>query len=240
MASRWQTAAAALLAHGGRVGFALILALGLATTARAVTPAERCAAEWPSGVTDSCEEAVTEDPQNLESWTYLARAYLVIGADRGALKALRSITIITPDDPLAHFNYGATAGTLRRYEIAVEELRRALEIKPDYVEAEIVLSIALEKLGRFEEAVEAKRRAARLGDDSSMFEITEAFAAGVTDSVSEGEARTWIERAANMGHIGAIEWMVDVYHEGLLGEQADPVKAQQWRQRLRDAREECC
>ena len=113
-------------------------------------------------------------------------------------------------------------------------------LKPDFVEAEIVLSIALEMLGRFEEAVEAKRRAAALGDDGAMFELTEAFAAGVTEKVSEGEARTWIERAADMGHIGAIEWMVDVYREGLLGEQADPDKAQQWRRRLRDAHEECC
>lgn len=240
MASRWHTVSAAILAPCGGAGIALILALGVVPTALAVTPAERCAAEWPTGLTESCEEAVAEDPRNLESWSYLAQGYLVIGADRRALKALWSITIVTPDDPLAHYNYGATAGTLKHFEIAVAEMHRALELKPDFTDAAIVLSIALEKLGRFEEAVEAKRRAATLGDDSSMFEITEYFAAGVTENVSEGEARTWIERAADTGHIGAIEWMVEVYRDGLLGEQADPVKAQQWRRRLHDAREECC
>lgn len=241
MASRWQTASASRLTPGAGAAIGLLwLALGVASPAAATTPAERCVAAWPDGIADPCREAVAENPQDLESWNNLARAYLVTGADRAALKALRSITIVTPDDPQAHYNYGATAGTLRRFDVAVEEMRRALELKPDFLDAQLVLAIALEQLGRLDEAIEAKRRAAVLGDDGAMFELTEAYAAGVTENVSKAEARAWIERAANMGHIAAMEWMVEVYREGLLGEQADPARAQEWRWRVRNAREECC
>ncbi len=240
MATPWQTASAPRLAPSAGAAIGLLLALGVASSAAATTPAELCAAAWSDGLADPCEEAVAENPQDLESWSNLARANLVIGADRRALKALRSITIITPDDPQAHYNYGATAGTLRRFDVAVEELRQALELKPDFLEAQLVLAIALEQLGRLDEAIEAKRRAAALGDDGAMFELTEAYAASVTENVSEAEARVWIERAANMGHIAAMEWMVDIYREGLLGEQADPAKLQEWLRRVRDARAECC
>lgn len=218
----------------------MLVAAAAAVPAAAETWAERCATEWTEGVATSCEEAVAENVRDLESWNNLAQGYIVRGDDKLALKTLENITVLTPDDPVAHFNYGATAGTLRRYDIAVDALRRALALKPDYLDANLVLSIALDKLGRFDEAVEVKRSAAALGDDTVMFELAEGYVGGVSTTVSEGEARAWVERAANLGHIGAMDWMVDIYREGQLGETPDPVKAEHWRRRARDARENCC
>lgn len=213
---------------------------GAASFAAAASSAERCLAEAAQARTAACEEAIAEDPQDLRSWNNLAQAYLLMGDDNRALKTFRDITILRPEDPEAHFNYGATAGTLRRYEIAVGAFRRALALRPDYVEAELVLSIALEKLGRIDEAVAAKRHAAELGDDIAMYELTEDYAAGIAPEVSESEVRAWIERAADLGHVGAMDWMVRVYGEGLLGEARDPAKADAWRVRAHDARESCC
>ncbi len=171
MASRWQTASAPRLAPGAGAAIGLWLALGVASSAAATTPAELCAAAWSDGIAEPCKEAVAENLQDLESWSNLARANPVIGADRRALKALRSITIITSDDPQAHFNTGVTAGTLRRFDVA------------------------LERLGRLDEVIEAKRQAANMGHIGTMEGRVGIDREGLMgEQADPAKAREWLWR----------------------------------------------
>lgn len=219
-----------------------MIAVGVAvalTTARpgyAATWAEQCAREWPLGLPTSCQKAVEENARDIQSRRNLARAFIVIGDDRRALRTHEDITRFAPDDPMSHFHYGTTAGTLRYYGVAVEALRQAIRLKPDFVEAYLVLSIALEKLGQVPEALSAKLKAAELGDMTAMYEVAEAYAAGLVGAPDERKALKWMERAAMLGHIEAMDRMVEIYREGRWGEERNPRKAAEWSQRARDAR----
>lgn len=137
---------------------------------------------------------------------------------------------------MAHYNYGSSAGTLRRYHIAVEALRQAIRLKPDFVEAHLVLAIALEKPGRFDEARHAKLMAAELGDVTAMYELAEYYASGPVGPGRERKALMWMERAANGAQIGAMDRMADIYFDGQLGQARDPRKAEEWFRTASNAR----
>lgn len=207
------------------------------TSVRAETWAERCAVEWVRGESASCEKAIAENARDLRSRHNLAGAFIVRGDNRRLLKAYEEITLVTPNDPMAHFNYGSTAGTLRYYQIAITALHRAIGLKPDFVEAHLVLSMAFDKLGQHAEAAEAKLKAAEFGEITAMYEVAEYYARSTGTPGNERKAFAWMERAANGGHIGAMERMAEIYFHGQLRQTRDPRRGELWRQKAQDARQ---
>jgi len=57
-----------------------------------------------------------------------------------------------PGDEEVHYNLGSTLHNLGRLDEAAASYRRALKIKPDYVEAHNNLGNALKDMGRLDEA----------------------------------------------------------------------------------------
>ncbi len=64
-----------------------------------------------------------------------------------------------------------------RFADAVEPLKQALKLKPDYADAHYNLGVALNSLGRPDEAIESFKRAVALDpdDSESQFDLGEAL-----------------------------------------------------------------
>src|ERR1700732_765432 len=81
---------------------------------------------------------------------------------RGQLQAAeqiyRQILQVEPNHPDALHFLGVIAYQVGKPANAVEYLRRALELKPDYVEAHNNLGLALESQERWDEAIACYRR----------------------------------------------------------------------------------
>ncbi len=72
-----------------------------------------------------------------------------------------------PDNPYAHSNYGFALGEAGRSQEAVQEFRRALEIKPDLADAHYNLGLVFERGGRDDDALEEYGEALRVAPRNS-------------------------------------------------------------------------
>jgi tetratricopeptide (TPR) repeat protein len=69
----------------------------------------------------------------------------------------------------AYYNLGHTYGSLGRWQDAIEALKRAIRIKPDYAEAHRFLGFAYGfYLGRYQDAIESHKQAIRIKPDFAM------------------------------------------------------------------------
>jgi tetratricopeptide (TPR) repeat protein len=74
----------------------------------------------------------------------------------------------TTQNPIAHCNLGfalVSHGHVEEVEEAIKHFRRALELKPDYVQAHNNLGLALSGRGRFDEAIRHYRKALEIQPD---------------------------------------------------------------------------
>jgi adenylate cyclase len=102
---------------------------------------------------------------------------------------------LDPLSPLTGSLRGKSFYLARRYPQAVEHLRRALEINPDFWIALIQLGKTFERLGRYEEALEAFRRARESRVTTEALSLT-----GYTYAVSgrRGEAERALRELATI------------------------------------------
>jgi Flp pilus assembly protein TadD len=62
-------------------------------------------------------------------------------------------------DPDAHHNLGIALSNAQQHEASVESVRRALQLRPRWLEAHLAEGEGLHALGRHDEAVAAFRKA---------------------------------------------------------------------------------
>lgn len=93
---------------------------------------------------------------NPTAWLNLGIVYLGQNKPMHALSAVALTVAEMPDDPVAHNYLGLAAGRLGWREVAEAELRRAVELKPDYADAHFNLAVFY--LERTPPAVELTRR----------------------------------------------------------------------------------
>lgn len=100
-----------------------------------------------------------------------------------------------------------------------------------HTKAQVLLAEILDRSEFDEDAAALYRKAAELGDADGMFGLGAMTAAGEGVKKDLGEARRWIQKAAEMGHKQAISVMAQAYLKGELGlteaERASPA-AFQW------------
>jgi tetratricopeptide (TPR) repeat protein len=106
------------------------------------------------------ETILARDPENfsaLLNLLYLARFVERLGnkVDAYYTKAQR----LNPQDPIVYDYYGGALARQRKYEAAAAVLRKAIDLKPDYAEAQGLLAEVLETQNRPAEAIEHYRRA---------------------------------------------------------------------------------
>jgi len=118
------------------------------------------AAEFRLGHLDEAERLLRRSLQlkadNPTAWLNLGILYLGREDPMRALAAIAQAVVHTPRDPVARNYLGVAAGRNRWFDAAEMELRRAIELKPDYADAHFNLAVFC--LERTPPAVELARR----------------------------------------------------------------------------------
>ena len=86
------------------------------------------------------EHALRLEPDHFDAWVLLAYVRLDLKDPKGARAAIERARSLRPRDPRPPFVSAQLLIALRQYDQAIEELRRAVRLKPDFTEAQYVLS----------------------------------------------------------------------------------------------------
>jgi len=195
-----------------------------------------CALGVERGAVAACEKAVRDNPGDIGVQRNLARSFIVIGDFDSAVEVYRKIAAARPDDARAQADLGGALGFVRRYVEAVAPMETVMRLAPDDVGAYRAAAVVYLQVGRAADAVQVTRRAAALGDAIAMFDLYGFYRDGVGVAADQAQALTWAARAADRGHLGALDLMVQVYLEGLMGERIDEDRAKAWAWKFRNAR----
>jgi Flp pilus assembly protein TadD len=118
------------------------------------------AAEYRLGNHDEAERLLRRSlqikPDNPTAWLNLGILYLDRDEPMRSLAAVAQAVVHTPNDPVARNYLGVAAGRNRWFDAAETELRRAIELQPDYADAHFNLAVFC--LERKPPAVELARR----------------------------------------------------------------------------------
>lgn len=95
-------------------------------------------------------------PDNPTAWLNLGILYLERGEPMRSLAAVAQAVVHAPDDPVARNYLGVAAGRNGWFDAAESELRRAVELRPEYADAHFNLAVFC--LERDPPAVELARR----------------------------------------------------------------------------------
>ncbi len=195
-----------------------------------------CALGVERGAVAACEKAVRDNPGDIAIQRDLAKSFIAVGDFDSAVEIYRKIAAARPDDARAYADLGGALGFVRRYVEAVAPMETVMRLTPDDVGAYRAAAVVYLQVGRAVDAVQVTRRAATLGDPIAMFDLYGFYRDGVGVAVDQAEALTWAARAAEKGHLGALDLMVRVYLEGLMGERIDEDRAKAWAWKFRNAR----
>jgi Flp pilus assembly protein TadD len=117
-------------------------------------------AEYRLGQFDEAElllrRSLRIKPDHPAAWLNLGILYLDRDEPMQALAALAQAVVQTPGDAVARHYLGVAAGRNRWFDAAEAELRRAVELRPDYADAHFNLAVFC--LERHPPAVELARR----------------------------------------------------------------------------------
>jgi len=101
-------------------------------------------------------------PDNPTAWLNIGMIYLGRDEPMRALAAVAQAVVHAPNDPVARNYLGVAAGRNRWFDAAESELRRAIELRPDYADAHFNLAVfCLERIPPATELAKRHYREAR-------------------------------------------------------------------------------
>lgn len=220
----------------------LCVAAALAGAATVPAPAlaedwaARCTQDVEKGNIEACRKAVANAPKNPVLRRHYARAMSFRGLYQSAVGQYRIITEIRPAEARSWYEYGYALAFVRRYPEAIKPLEKAVAINPTHVPAMRILAIAYAKVKKPALVFRTTLAMARTGDRIAQFEVSIYYeeAYGVGRDVAR--SLDWLRKAAESGHIGAMDRLVRVYQNGRLGQEKNDSKAEFWATQARRAR----
>jgi len=215
---------------------ALCLVPAFAGAAAAETLAERCAAGVAAGDFRTCAAAVAERPDDAAVRRLYAQSLAKAADYDGAVREYRAVTRIAPNDGRAFYEFGWMLAFVRRYQEAVAPIEEAIRLRPDHTPSYRAATIIYQIIKRPEDALRVALAGARLGDTVAMFDVYFCYADGTGTAKNDGEAYRWLSRAAEAGHVAAMDRLVAVFLHGELGQAPDERKAEEWATKARIAR----
>ncbi len=114
---------------------------------------------------------VAEDifyPSQADTGINLALAYLGKGDFNQAMTTLRALVAVNPLDPRIRYNIGRVYYAIDKLDLAIAEYRKAVELYPNYMQANFSLGQASMKLGDKKTAAKAFREVVRIAPESEM------------------------------------------------------------------------
>ncbi|MEQ1824561.1 MAG: tetratricopeptide repeat protein [Pirellula sp.] len=112
-------------------------------------------------------QVLTAEPQNADSFHFLALIAIQRGNHEEAIKNYRNAIAINPNEPAFHINLGNIFHSSGKPAEAVVCYRRALKLNPASVGANLNLGNALLGMRQFEDALACLRRVVELKQDSA-------------------------------------------------------------------------
>ena len=198
----------------------------------------RCIQDVEKGNIAACEKAVAADPRNPVLRRHYARAMSFRGLYDSALEQYRQVTVIRPGEARSWYDYGYYLAFMRRYAEAVKPLERTVALNPGHIAALRALAISYASVRKPRKVFDTTIALARLGDRIAMFEISVFYQEAYGVRQDPVRAHGWLVRAAEAGHIGAMDRLVQVYQNGQLSQHRDDKKAEFWATQARRAREQ--
>ncbi len=121
------------------------------------------------------QEGLDKYPTNEQLWSILLNEYVATGQLDQAMDRYSQLVEQAPDNKLYRFNYGTLLLNAERYDEAVSQLQRAIELDPEYPNAQYNLAAAYvnkavdlsERIGEVDDQLRAER------DQLSDSEITQ-------------------------------------------------------------------
>jgi tetratricopeptide (TPR) repeat protein len=112
------------------------------------------------------EKAVAADPGNADAWHNLAVTYQKLGRNEDALGILNRLTRTYRSEKTYHYSRGSVLRALAKKSDALKSFKQAVELDPEYREAQFALAVTLEDLGKTKQARQAWQRYLEIDEDS--------------------------------------------------------------------------
>lgn len=213
------------------------LLTGAATPAPADIREDCLKARRTTGGWQVCRRAVGAHPKDPDVRRNYAISLSFNGAYDSAARQYAAVTRLTPNSHRAHYELGWFYAFKRQYGEAVRPIERAMALKPRHLKYMRLAAIIFAATKLRQKRFAIVREAAELGDQIMMFELAFLYADG--DGVKENLAETlkWLIRAANKGHVLAMDRLADAYLNGKLGAKKDRKRADFWARKAQQARD---
>jgi TPR repeat protein len=209
--------------------------LVLAGTALPALAADDARAKCFAGSVRACSAAVDAAPADVELRRRAAKVFLGERWDDDAVVNLMEVVRLRPNEAAAHADLAAALATLNRFTDAVAPVERALALGADDLATLQLAAIAFRAGKRWSDLVRADLRAAAKGDRLAMYELAELYENGMGVAADPAAAYGWLTRAAEAGHIGAMDRLAEVHRDGLLGRPKDAALAAAWQKKADEA-----
>ena len=198
--------------------------------------AGRCAAGAPKGDFRTCAAAVETAPMDAALRRLYAQSLARAADYDGAIRQYGEITRLAPRDGRAFYEYAWMLAFVRRYADAVAPIEQAMRLQPTHVESFRAATIIYQIIKRHDDVLRVSLAGARLGDPIAMFDAFDCYAEGRGTAKDENQAYLWLVKAAETGHVTAMDRLADVFLNGGLGRSPDERKAEEWATKARLAR----
>jgi TPR repeat protein len=198
--------------------------------------AESCAAGAPRGDFRTSAAAVSAAPRDTAVRRLYAQSLAKAADYDGAVRQYGEITRLAPADGRAYYEYAWMLAFVRRYAEAIEPIERSMTLQPAHVESFRAAAIIYQLTKRHADVLRVALAGARLGDSVSMFDLFDLYAEGRGTAKDEAQAFVWLEKAAETGHVAAMDRLAELFLNGGLGRAPDAGKAEAWATKARLAR----
>ena len=179
----------------------------------------------------ACELALQRAPRDAGVRRDYGQMLLRAGAYDEALESYRQAVALAPEDARSHEALGAALAFLRDYAGAMPELEQAVALDPGAVQSLRMLQIVQDGLRLREAAIGTARKLADRGDVLAMYDLAVAL-----EQSEPEQAAMWLKRAAEAGHVAAMDQLAQAHFDGALGPASNAAEGETWATRAREAR----
>lgn len=209
----------------------------MAAPAAAETDAARCAARAAFGDHGVCAKAVAAAPADPALRRFYAISLSKAAEYERSIDQYREVTRLAPGDGRGYYEYAWMLAFVRRYADAVTPIEQAMRLRPAHADSYRAAAIIYSIVKRPQDVFRVAMAGARLGDPIAMFDTYECYAEGTGTPRDDAKAFAWLVKAAEAGHVTAMDRIVELYLNGGLGEAPDAAQAEAWATRARLARD---
>lgn len=120
--------------------------------------------EWDR-VIDICQQAIAQDPQELNFYPYLAKAYAQQGKLSQAISFYQKVIGTSVNQSEVYAELGLLHSKQKKLEQAAWHYEQALNFRPDWAELQYNLAVVWHQLGKWQRAIAAYNKAIEIKPD---------------------------------------------------------------------------